>query len=124
MPFAPSKSKRVDSTSSSERFTRKPPNTETIHPTRKESPRNVSYEEKSHAIQEPSSRRDIFDAKKRTENVTREGIPVIKKQNSDNKVVSVKKIDESPREQKVFPDMNLERKENIFPEFPEKQWNS
>ena len=44
-----------------------------------------------------------------------EGIPVIKNEKYDNTVVSAKRVE---REEKVFPKVKLDKKENIFPEFP------
>lgn len=51
--------------------------------------------------------------------VVKEGIPVIKNKNLDNRVVSSQKKEETAYDKKVFPDIPLEKKENIFPSFPE-----
>lgn len=86
--------------------------------------RKVNFTAKVTSSQIPTSRSNIFDATRKVENTERDGIPVIKKQNLDNKVISVKKVDESIREKKVFPEINVEKKENIFPEFPEMNKNN
>ena len=51
--------------------------------------------------------------------VVKEGIPVIKNKNLDNQIVSSQKKEETAYDKKVFPDIPLEKKENIFPSFPE-----
>ncbi len=86
--------------------------------------RKVNSTAKVSSSQIPTSRSNIFDATRKVENTERDGIPVIKKQNLDNKVISVKKVDESIKEKKVFPEINVEKKENIFPEFPEMNKNN
>lgn len=66
---------------------------------------------------------NIF-SRKTEENTSKEltkrenNIPIIKKDNKDNRVVS-KKVVEKKEDSKVFPDIPLEKKENIFPDLPE-----
>ena len=59
---------------------------------------------------------DFFSAPSQKKNVIDEGIPVIRNKNLDNQVVTSKKVE---GDKKVFPDVSLEKKENIFPSFPE-----
>ena len=51
--------------------------------------------------------------------VLEQGIPVIKQDNLENKVVAAKGVDNERGAKKVFPDIPLEKKEDIFPSFPE-----
>ena len=55
----------------------------------------------------------------KNQSVLEKGIPVIKQNNLENRVVSAKKVDNGQGAKKVFPDIPLEKKENIFPSFPE-----
>ena len=55
----------------------------------------------------------------KNQSVLEKGIPVIKQNNLENRVVSAKKVDNGQEAKKVFPDIPLEKKENIFPSFPE-----
>ena len=59
---------------------------------------------------------DFFSTPSQKKNVVDEGIPVIRNKNLDNQVVTSKKVE---GDKKVFPDVSLEKKENIFPSFPE-----
>ena len=62
---------------------------------------------------------DFFTQPKTRTSVVKEGIPVIKNKNLENEVVTAKRVDDNQLSNKVFPDISLEKKENIFPSFPE-----
>lgn len=62
---------------------------------------------------------DFFIQPKTRTSVVKEGIPVIKNKNLENEVVTAKRVDDNQLSNKVFPDISLEKKENIFPSFPE-----
>ena len=62
---------------------------------------------------------DFFTQPKTITSVVKEGIPVIKNKNLENEVVTAKRVDDNQLSNKVFPDISLEKKENIFPSFPE-----
>lgn len=62
---------------------------------------------------------DFFIQPKTRTSVVKEGIPVIKNKNLENEVVTAKRVDDNQFNNKVFPDISLEKKENIFPSFPE-----
>ena len=55
----------------------------------------------------------------KNQSVLEKGIPVIKQDNLENKVVAAKGVDNEHGAKKVFPDIPLEKKEDIFPSFPE-----
>lgn len=55
----------------------------------------------------------------KNQSVLEKGIPVIKQDNLENKVVAAKGVDNEQGTKKVFPDIPLEKKEDIFPSFPE-----
>ena len=55
----------------------------------------------------------------KNQSVLEKGIPVIKQDNLENKVVAAKGVDNEQGAKKVFPDIPLEKKEDIFPSFPE-----
>ncbi|MCI6265382.1 MAG: hypothetical protein MR598_00880 [Erysipelotrichaceae bacterium] len=71
----------------------------------------------------PSNKKDDFFSREiRNSKILDQGIPVIKNNNLDNKVVTAKKLDENPK--KVFPDIPLEKKETIFPDLPDTNKNN
>lgn len=60
---------------------------------------------------------DFFSREMRNSKIVDKGIPVIKNNNLDSEVVTAKKIEDNPK--KLFPDIPLEKKDNIFPEIPD-----
>lgn len=60
---------------------------------------------------------DIFTRELKNNKIVQEGIPVIKNNKLESEVVAAR----SPKnnESKMFPDIKLEKKDNIFPELPE-----
>ncbi len=60
---------------------------------------------------------DIFAKTRISNKVTEKGIPVIKNNNSSNKVITARPKEDLDK--KIFPDIPLEKKEDIFPSFPE-----
>lgn len=60
---------------------------------------------------------DIFARELKNNKIVQEGIPVIKNNKLESEVVAA----QSPKnnESKMFPDIKLEKKDNIFPELPE-----
>ena len=60
---------------------------------------------------------DIFSRELKNNKIVQEGIPVIKNNKLESEVVAAR----SPKnnESKMFPDIKLEKKDNIFPELPE-----
>ena len=60
---------------------------------------------------------DIFTKKNINPKVVDKGIPVIKNNRLDNEVKSTKAT--NIKDNKIFPEIPLEKKENIFPAFPE-----
>lgn len=69
-----------------------------------------------------NNKNDFFSTKITNNKIVNEGIPVIKNNNLESKVVTAKKAEEN--DAKIFPDIPLEKKENIFPEFPDMGKNS
>ncbi len=78
-------------------------------------------DEKTHSreVDRTSLNRRFFDEPRSSKTVVQDGIPVIKQNNLENRVVSAKKVGEKEHTNKVFPDIPLEKKESIFPDFPE-----
>ncbi len=65
---------------------------------------------------------DFFAHENRNKKIVDKGIPVIKNSNLGNEVLTAKKA--SDKENKVFPDIPLEKKETIFPELPDTNKNN
>jgi len=81
--------------------------------------REVSEQPFSRPIQ--TSNDDFFSRESRSTKFVDKGIPVIKNRNLDNEAITAKKVTET---QKVFPEIELEKKENIFPSFPDMNKNN
>ena len=64
---------------------------------------------------------DFFTRETRSTKLVDQGIPVIKNKNLDNEAVTAKKANE---EKRVFPNIELEKKETIFPDFPDMSTNN
>ena len=117
-----------------EKIRRNSPNFSTRSDTRQErnktleSRTNTPYQEKNNNIFNPSyqstlNTKDDFFAKKIENNkIVDRGIPVIKNNNLDNKVVAAKKTEDN--NSKIFPEIPLEKKDAIFPEFPDMNTNN
>lgn len=65
---------------------------------------------------------DFFATPHKTSKIVDQGIPVIKNNNLNNKVISAKT--DNIKENKIFPDIPLNKEEKIFPEFPEMKNNT
>ena len=63
-----------------------------------------------------SNNNDFFSRELKNNKIVEQGIPVIKNNNLDNKVITAKKEEE---DKKIFPDIPLEKKDLIFPDFPD-----
>lgn len=59
---------------------------------------------------------DFFSRELKNNKIVDQGIPVIKNKNLDNEVISARK--EEDNNKNIFPEIPLEKKEMIFPEFP------
>ena len=60
---------------------------------------------------------DFFAKEHKTSKIVDKGIPVIKNDNLNNNVVSAK--EEKFKDEKIFPDIPLNKEDKIFPDFPE-----
>lgn len=67
-------------------------------------------------VQLQQKKDDFFSTPSQKKSVIDDGIPVIRNKNLDNQVITSRQVKEA---KKVFPDISLEKKENIFPSFPE-----
>lgn len=65
---------------------------------------------------------DFFTREARNTKVVDQGIPIIKNNNLDNHVISAKKVEE--KEDKLFPNIPLDKKESIFPDLPDMNKNN
>lgn len=65
---------------------------------------------------------DFFSRKIKNTKIVDKGIPVIKNNSLDNNVVTATKTE--AKEEKIFPEIPLDKKENIFPSFPDMNKNS
>lgn len=71
---------------------------------------------------QPSKSDDFFSRELKNTKIVDKGIPIIKNNSLDNNVITATKTE--AKEEKIFPDIPLDKKENIFPSFPDINKNS